>query len=155
MDVYGSGEDMDAIKAKADAHQLAITFSPGRDHLDDQLHAYRQKGLCSCSACLPDRRVYSFTRPACLPQLHRKTCSSSGELPLRVHRSERLLFSRVFVNPSTSDVVATTSAEALAMGKWVVCPEHPSNSFFRKNFANCLIYRCWSCLCICRPGQHS
>ena len=54
VDVYGSGEDMDAIKAKADANQLAITFSPGRDHLDDELHAYRQGPLLlQCS--LPDR----------------------------------------------------------------------------------------------------
>eukprot|EP00980_Cylindrotheca_fusiformis_P029515 scaffold23497_cov106-Cylindrotheca_fusiformis.AAC.2 len=64
----------------------------------------------------------------------------TGKIPGQFHgRQDHAQFCRdykVIVNPSVTEVLCTTTAEALAMGKFAIIPEHPSNDFFIQ-FPNC------------------
>ena len=86
IDVYGSGEDLPAVKAAVTEMGLDVDFIRPMDHSSRELRQYK-----------------------------------------------------VFVNPSQSEVLSTTTAEALAMGKFVVIQRHPSNEFFLQ-FRNTLAY---------------
>jgi len=52
------------------------------------------------------------------------------------HADECLRRYAIFANPSTSEILCTVTAEAIAMRKRVVLPSHPSNRFFLDSFAD-------------------
>jgi hypothetical protein len=46
---------------------------------------------------------------------------------------------QVFINCCKKDVLATATAEAIAMNKWAILPDVPCNDFFRQ-FPNVLLF---------------
>jgi glycosyltransferase involved in cell wall biosynthesis len=78
------------------------------------------------------------TIPRNFYELRRQPIPAS--FPGRIDHAKLKSSYKIFVNPSVSEVLCTTTAEALAMGKFAIIPVHPSNQFFLK-FPNCLGYR--------------
>ena len=112
-------------------------------HLGGGTGVDRKKKKKKASCCSPPV-VDCFGTGPDLADL--RSSASTRNLPVRFHGaadhlSPSLHDYRVLVNPSTSDVVATTTAEALAMGKWVLVADLPCNAFFKLRFRNCLTYR--------------
>ena len=79
-----------------------------------------------------------FDLPKSLHEYRRQPIPAT--FPGRVDHAVLTKQYKVFINPSVTEVLCTTTAEALAMGKFAIIPVHPSNTFFLR-FPNCLAYR--------------
>ena len=136
-----------AVAALTDAQREA-SFDKGAYFLAKAIWTKGYRGLfdelgeamARVDGALPTVHTYGSGRDA---QQIREAVDAGG-LPVVVHAgtdhaSEELRGYRVFVNPSTSEVLCTATAEALAMGKRVLIPRHPSNAFFAQ-FGNAVLY---------------
>jgi len=54
MDIFGSGEDSDAVRAEVEKYGLALKFHAGRDHADAALHGYDPLYLNNRNLCSPE-----------------------------------------------------------------------------------------------------
>jgi digalactosyldiacylglycerol synthase len=111
VDMYGGGPDKDAADAKAKKLGLHMPFHGPIDH-PELGWSHKVRGVAMITVIVSFVTLIPFILP----------------FPYKI-----------FINPSTSEVLCTTVAEALAMNKFVILPSHPSNDFFAQ-FPNCLPY---------------
>ncbi|KAL3826382.1 hypothetical protein ACHAXA_008590 [Cyclostephanos tholiformis] len=139
IDVYGSGPEEDEIKrafyGRRRGNKSIDTEETESDSEDVQSYSreFISKKLTSLKISSQE-----FELPKSLYELRKKPIPAKFLGPV----DHALLGDRykVFVNPSVSEVLCTTTYEALAMGNFAIIPDHESNKFFSR-FPNCLCYR--------------
>jgi glycosyltransferase involved in cell wall biosynthesis len=129
IDIIGGGPDLDEIKRAfyGRGHNSTTTFSTKTTAANKK----RKLGYIGSSSL-------EFDIPKSLYELRKKPIPAKFLGPLD-HAALGKKY-KVFVNPSVSEVLCTTTFEALAMGKFAIIPVHESNKFFLR-FPNCLGYR--------------
>lgn len=130
LDVYGSGPDEEEVKRafRGRRHRLNRYDEEGAENSDlDDMSRLTSHRITSHDLAMP-KTWYEWRRQS-IP------ANFSGPVD-HAQLGERY---KVFVNPSISEVLCTTTYEALAMGKYAIIPLHESNKFFAR-FPNCMFY---------------
>jgi hypothetical protein len=164
IDVYGSGPDQRAIVRAFHGRRNSVNKTPKEEELieaaedsddeDDEYVLVSNNGTdLSLEEETPERvrirvkakqrlakfreKIKDVELPTTFSELRRQPIPAT--FPGRVDHGT-VKDHKIFLNPSVSEVLCTTTAEALAMGKYAIIPMHPSNTFFLQ-FPNCLAYR--------------
>jgi len=124
----GAGSNLSSTLSPGTAQTASVKNGPPADNNQEKF----LKRLAKIKETLD-----AVELPQTFAELRRQPIPAT--FPGRVDHAELKEY-KIFVNPSISEVLCTTTAEALAMGKFAIIPVHPSNSFFMK-FPNCLAYR--------------
>lgn len=132
IDVNGESNSDSDDSDGSELAETASSLSSFTFFSSTRIHAKAKKKLAKLK-----EKIDSVELPKTLHELRRQPIPA--RFPGRVDHAEAKDY-KVFVNPSVSEVLCTTTAEALAMGKFAIIPVHPSNTFFLK-FPNCLAYR--------------
>ena len=142
MDIYGSGPEQDEIAQAFRSGCFSSRLRRGGSSMSNS----------SISSSSNNNRSYSEMAAAYWRGNSELKEESAAAEPLPVTFPGRVDHAaldqqregggcyKIFVNPSVSEVLCTVTAEAIAMGKFVIIPNHPSNTFFQQ-FPNCLLYK--------------